>query len=128
MSLETQTHPPALPKSMPSLRRVLVANRGEIAMRIVRACFDEGIESVAAYSSADEDTMAVRLATTSVNIGGAAADKSYLNIGAVISAGLLAGCDAVHPSYGFLAERPELAEACERNGLVFVGPSADAIR
>jgi acetyl-CoA carboxylase biotin carboxylase subunit len=110
------------------LRRVLIANRGEIAVRIAKACFDEGIPSVAAYSEVDASTMAARLADSSVQIGPADATRSYLNIGAVVCAALMTDCDAIHPGYGFLAERPELAEACAANGLVFVGPSADTIR
>jgi acetyl-CoA carboxylase biotin carboxylase subunit len=110
------------------LRRVLIANRGEIAVRIARACFDEGIPSVAAYSEVDAKTMAARLADASVQIGPADATRSYLNIGAIICAALFTDCDSIHPGYGFLAERPELAEACAANGLIFVGPSADTIR
>jgi acetyl-CoA carboxylase biotin carboxylase subunit len=110
------------------LRRVLIANRGEIAVRIARACFDEGIPSVAAYSEVDASTMVARLADAGVQIGPADATRSYLNIGAVICAALITDCDSIHPGYGFLAERPELAEACAANGLTFVGPSADTIR
>jgi acetyl-CoA carboxylase, biotin carboxylase subunit len=110
------------------LRRVLVANRGEIAVRIVRACFDEGLESVAVVSQADLGSLASRLADDSVCIGPAPATKSYLNVGAIVGAAIATGCDAVHPGYGFLSERPELAEACERAGIVFVGPPADVIR
>ncbi|MFT3872364.1 MAG: acetyl-CoA carboxylase biotin carboxylase subunit [Nocardioides sp.] len=110
------------------LRRVLVANRGEIAVRIIRACFDEGIESVAVVSEADRDSMAARLATTSVVIGPAAATKSYLSVPRIVGAAIATGCDAIHPGYGFLSERPDLAEECERQGIVFVGPPADVIR
>jgi acetyl-CoA carboxylase biotin carboxylase subunit len=107
---------------------VLVANRGEIAVRIVRACFDEQLESVAAVSEVDRDSLAARLADDAVCIGPAAASQSYLSIGAVIGAALASGCDAIHPGYGFMSERPELAEACDANGLTFVGPPADVIR
>ena len=111
-----------------SLRRVLVANRGEIAVRIVRACFDEGIESVAAVSDADRDSLAARRADAVVRIGPAAASASYLDVGAIVGAAIATGCDAVHPGYGFLSERPELAAECARVGLTFVGPPAEVIR
>ena len=113
---------------MPRLRRVLVANRGEIAVRVVRACFDEGLESIAAVSEADRDSLAARLADGAVCIGPAPASRSYLSVGAIIGAALATGCDAIHPGYGFLSERPELAAACEAHGIAFVGPSADVIR
>jgi acetyl-CoA carboxylase, biotin carboxylase subunit len=112
----------------PTLRRVLVANRGEIAVRIVRACFDEGIESVAAVSDADRDSLAARRADKVVRIGPAAASASYLDVGAIVGAAIATGCDAVHPGYGFLSERPELAAECARVGLAFVGPPAEVIR
>ena len=111
-----------------SLRRVLVANRGEIAVRIVRACFDEGVESVAAVSDADRDSLAARRADTVVRIGPAAASASYLDVGSIVGAAIATCCDAVHPGYGFLSERPELAAECARVGLTFVGPPADVIR
>ena len=98
------------------LRRVLVANRGEIAVRIVRACFDEGLESVAVVSEADLGSLASRLADDWVCVGPASATKSYLNIGAIVGAALATACDAIHPGYGFLSERPELAEACSATG------------
>jgi acetyl-CoA carboxylase biotin carboxylase subunit len=111
-----------------SLRRVLVANRGEIAVRVVRACADEGIESVVVVSEADRDSRAALVADRAVCIGPAAASASYLDVGRVVAAALGTGCDAIHPGYGFLSERPELPEACAENGLAFVGPSADTIR
>jgi acetyl-CoA carboxylase, biotin carboxylase subunit len=111
-----------------SLRRVLVANRGEIAVRVVRACADEGIESVVAVSEADRDSRAALVADRAVCIGPASATSSYLDIPRVVAAALGTGCDAIHPGYGFLSERPELPEACADNGLVFVGPTADTIR
>ena len=110
------------------LRRVLVANRGEIAVRIVRACREEGIDVVVAASDADTDSLAARLATDVVHIGEPAPARSYLRVEQIVAAALLTGCDAVHPGYGFLSERPALAEACRTHGLVFVGPSADTIR
>ena len=111
-----------------TLRQVLVANRGEIAVRVVRACADEGLRSVVAVSEADRISRAALVADRAVCIGPAPATDSYLDVGRVIAAALGTGCDAVHPGYGFLSERPELAEACAEHGLVFVGPSADAIR
>ena len=110
------------------MRRVLVANRGEIATRVIRACADEGVTSVAALSAADIDSLPGRLADHAVCIGPASADRSYLSVGSVVSAALLAGCDAVHPGYGFLSEQPALPEACDRHGLAFVGPRAETIR
>jgi acetyl-CoA carboxylase biotin carboxylase subunit len=111
-----------------TLRRVLVANRGEIAVRIIRACRDEGIEVVVAVSEADEDSLAARLADDVVHIGPPNPTLSYLRVGQIVCAALLARCDAVHPGYGFLSEQPALAEACVANDLVFVGPGADVIR
>lgn len=110
------------------LRKVLVANRGEIAVRIIRACREEGVRTVAVASEADMDSLAVREADEVVGIGAASAASSYLNVGAIVCAALLADCDAVHPGYGFLSEQPELVEACDRFGLTFVGPTADTIR
>jgi acetyl-CoA carboxylase biotin carboxylase subunit len=110
------------------IRRLLVANRGEIAVRIVGACRDEGIEAIVAVSDADTDSLAARMATDVVHIGPPSPARSYLRVEQILAAALLTGCDAVHPGYGFLSERPELAEACERHGLVFVGPSVDTIR
>jgi acetyl-CoA carboxylase biotin carboxylase subunit len=107
---------------------VLIANRGEIAVRIVKACFDEGVESVLACSAADVDSLAARLADHVVVIGPASAAESYLSIGRVVQAALNAGCDALHPGYGFLSERPMLVEACEENGITFIGPSAQVMR
>jgi len=111
-----------------TIRRVLIANRGEIAVRIVRACADEGIESVVVTSEADRESMAARLADRAVCIGPAPSSESYLDIDRVMAAAVATSCDALHPGYGFLAERPELAEACVENNIVFVGPSADTIR
>jgi acetyl-CoA carboxylase biotin carboxylase subunit len=112
---------------MCALRRVLVANRGEIAVRVVQACADAGIESVVAVSEADRESRAALVADRAVCIGPGPAGQSYLDVPRVIAAALLTGCDAVHPGYGFLAERPELAVACAENGLAFVGPSAEVI-
>ncbi|HWQ13929.1 MAG TPA: acetyl-CoA carboxylase biotin carboxylase subunit [Roseiflexaceae bacterium] len=108
--------------------KVLIANRGEIAVRIVRACHELGIRAVVAYSEADRYSLAVRLADEAVCIGPAAASRSYLNPSALISAALISGCDAVHPGYGFLSENAYFAEICAQYQLQFVGPEADAIR
>jgi acetyl-CoA carboxylase biotin carboxylase subunit len=110
------------------LRRVLIANRGEIAVRILRACFDEGLETVLAVSEIDRGSLGAALADRSVCIGPAAASQSYLDLDRVMTAALVTGCDALHPGYGFLSERPELAAACEREGIAFVGPPAAAMR
>ena len=114
--------------SAPRLRRLLVANRGEIAVRIVRACREEGIETIVAISEVDQDSLAARLATDVVHIGPATPAHSYLRVEQILAGALLTDCDSVHPGYGFLSERPELADACVEHGLIFVGPSADTIR
>jgi acetyl-CoA carboxylase biotin carboxylase subunit len=110
------------------LKRVLIANRGEIAMRIIRACADEEIESVLAVSEADRDSAAAIMADSAVCIGPPPANDSYLDIDRVVSAAKVTGCDALHPGYGFLSERPELAEACEDADIQLVGPTAAIIR
>ncbi len=108
--------------------KVLVANRGEIAVRIVRACHDLGIRAVVAYSEADRYSLAVRMADEAVCIGPAPAARSYLNPSALISAARITGCEAVHPGYGFLSENPYFADICAECQLQFIGPSGDAIR
>jgi acetyl-CoA carboxylase biotin carboxylase subunit len=110
------------------LRRVLVANRGEIAVRIIRACQHEDLETVLAISDADRDSLGARLADRAICIGPASAAESYLHIDRLLAAATATGCDALHPGYGFVSERPELPEACVRAGVTFVGPSADAMR
>jgi acetyl-CoA carboxylase biotin carboxylase subunit len=110
------------------LRKVLIANRGEIAVRIIRACQELGIRTVAAFSTADRDSLAVKLADEAVCIGPPAPAKSYLNAPALISAALITGCDAIHPGYGFLSENPYFAEMCADLRLTFIGPTAETIR
>jgi acetyl-CoA carboxylase, biotin carboxylase subunit len=107
--------------------RVLVANRGEIAVRVIRALHELGIEAVAVYSTADRDALHVRMADRAVHIGPPPATASYLSIPSVIAAATTTGCQAIHPGYGFLAENPALVEACVDNDLVFVGPPADVM-
>jgi acetyl-CoA carboxylase, biotin carboxylase subunit len=113
---------------VPTLKRVLVANRGEIALRIVRACHEEGLEAVAVYSEADRLSPHVRAAEIAVPIGPAPAAQSYLDGGKLIAAAQETGCQALHPGYGFLSERAPFAEAVTAAGLVFIGPPAAAIR
>ena len=108
--------------------KLLVANRGTIAIRIIRACRELGIRTIAIYSTADKDSLHVRMDDEAVCIGPAAAEDSYLNIPAIISTVLTYGADAVHPGYGFLSENGDFAEACRRSGVSFVGPRARHIR
>jgi acetyl-CoA carboxylase, biotin carboxylase subunit len=110
------------------IQRVLVANRGEIAVRVIRACFETGRESVLAASAADVDSLPARLADRVVCIGPASAAESYLRPELVVAAGLGTGCDAVHPGYGFLSENPRLEELCVQEGLTFIGPRGDSLR
>ncbi|MGH2515537.1 MAG: biotin carboxylase N-terminal domain-containing protein, partial [Ktedonobacterales bacterium] len=102
--------------------KVLIANRGEIALRVLRACRELGVRTVMAYSEADRDSLPVKLADERICIGPPAGSKSYLNIPNIISAALLTGCEAIHPGYGFLSENPSFAEVCADCGLVFIGP------
>jgi len=109
-------------------KKVLIANRGEIAVRIIRACREIGIPTVAIYSQADANSLHVRLATEAYCIGPAQSAKSYLSIPAIISAAIVSGADAIHPGYGFMSERADFADICQKHGIKFIGPSAEAMR
>ena len=109
-------------------KKLLVANRGTIAIRIIRACRELGIQTIAIYSTADKDSLHIRMADESVCIGPASTEDSYLNIPSIVSAAMTYGADAVHPGYGFLSENGDFAEACKRSGINFVGPRARHIR
>ena len=108
--------------------KIFIANRGEIALRILRSCRDLGLPCVVAYSEGDRDSLAVRLADETVCIGPASASDSYLRMDRILSAALVTRCTAIHPGYGFLAENAHFAELCEECGLVFIGPTAQCIR
>ncbi len=110
------------------LKKVLIANRGEIALRVIRACKELGISTVAVYSEADKNSLHVRFADEAVCIGPAASPKSYLNTRAILSAAEITNADAIHPGYGFLAENDKFVDMCSQHGFKFIGPSADAIR
>src|SRR3954453_22290233 len=114
--------------SAPPFKRVLIANRGEIAVRVIVACKKLGIETVLAASEADRDSLPARLADRTICIGPAQASESYLNVNALLTAALASGADALHPGYGFLAESAELAEACAAENIIFVGPTAAQIK
>ena len=109
------------------LKKILIANRGEIALRIIRACQEMGIATVAVYSDADAESLHVKYADEAVNIGPPLSRKSYLNMATILDAATHKGVDAIHPGYGFLSENPDFAQACEENGLIFIGPSAKSI-
>ena len=110
------------------VRKLLIANRGEIAVRIIRACREMGIASVAVYSEADKESLHVQLADEAVCIGPAPSSKSYLNMERIISAAIVTGADAIHPGFGFLSENAAFAECCEKCGITFVGPPSSVIR
>ena len=109
-------------------KKVLVAHRGEVAVRVIRACREIGIPTVAVYSEADADSLHVSLATEAYCIGPKESAKSYLNIPAIISTALISGADAIHPGYGFMSERADFADVCQQHGITFIGPSSDVIR
>ena len=107
--------------------KILIANRGEIAVRIIRACKEMGVATVAVYSEADKNALHVALADQSYCIGGPEASESYLNENQIISTAILAGAQAIHPGYGFLSENAHFARACRKNGLVFIGPDPESM-
>ncbi len=109
-------------------RKVLIANRGEIALRVIRACRELGVRTVAVYSEADRDSLHVRFSDEDICIGPPPSRESYLNIPRIIAAAEITGAEAIHPGYGFLAENAEFAEICERSGFIFIGPGAEQIR
>jgi acetyl-CoA carboxylase biotin carboxylase subunit len=113
---------------MPPITKILIANRGEIALRIIRTCQEMGIRTVAVYSTADQNSLHVQLADEAVCVGDAPVAKSYLNIPNIISAALTRGATAIHPGYGFLAENAKFAEMCADHNLIFIGPSPEAMR
>ncbi|HGX92964.1 MAG TPA: acetyl-CoA carboxylase biotin carboxylase subunit, partial [Candidatus Tenderia sp.] len=108
------------------IKKVLIANRGEIAVRIVRACAEMGIKSAAIYTDADRHALHVKKADEAYSLGPDSA-AGYLNAHRVVNLAVAAGCDALHPGYGFLSENPQLAEICQRRGIRFIGPSAEVI-
>jgi len=110
------------------MEKILIANRGEIALRVIRAAKDQGIKTVAIFSEVDSDSLHVRFADESVCIGGSSPEESYLNIPRIIAAAEITGADAIHPGYGFLAENPSFAEACEDNNFIFIGPTSEIIK
>ena len=113
---------------MQPIKKLLIANRGEIALRIIRSCAELGISTVAVYSTADRDSLHVQLADEAICVGDPPSSRSYLNVPNIISAALTAGADAIHPGYGFLAENAKFAEICADHNIVFVGPDPDSIR
>ncbi|MCQ2738965.1 MAG: acetyl-CoA carboxylase biotin carboxylase subunit [bacterium] len=109
-------------------KKVLIANRGEIAVRVIRACRELGLPTVAVYSQADANSLHVRLATDAYCIGSAPSSDSYLNVPAIISTAMMTGCDAIHPGYGFLSENASFVDICKQNNIKFIGPSSDSMR
>nr|MDA8087316.1 ATP-grasp domain-containing protein [Nitrospiraceae bacterium] len=109
-------------------KKILIANRGEIAVRVIRACRELGIRTVAVYSEADKANMHVRLADDAICIGPASAEQSYLNVPAILTTAEITDSEAIHPGYGFLSENPQFAEACAASGIAFIGPTPENIR
>ena len=110
------------------IRKLLIANRGEIAVRIIRACREMGIEAVAVYSEADKDSLHTQLADEAICIGPGPSAKSYLNMESIISAAIVSGADAIHPGFGFLSENARFAQICQQCGIIFVGPPSQVIQ
>ena len=110
-----------------SFDKILIANRGEIAVRVIRACREMGIQTVVVYSEADAHSLPVHLADEAICIGPANSRDSYLNIPAIISAALISGAQAIHPGYGFLSENADFSEVCKEHGLVFIGPPPEVL-
>ena len=108
-------------------KKILIANRGEIALRIIRACHELGLKSVAVYSTADEYSLHVKFADEAVCIGPPPGSQSYLNIPRIVAAGEITNADAIHPGYGFLAENADFSNICQDNNFAFIGPNADII-
>ncbi|MCJ7802702.1 MAG: acetyl-CoA carboxylase biotin carboxylase subunit, partial [Candidatus Marinimicrobia bacterium] len=108
-------------------KKILIANRGEIALRIIRACHELGIKTVAVYSTADEYSLHVKFADEAVCIGPGPSSESYLNVPRIIAAGEITNADAIHPGYGFLAEDANFSHVCSQNNFIFIGPSAEII-
>ena len=113
---------------MKTFKKILIANRGEIAVRVIRACKELGIRTVAVYSEADRESLHVKLADESVCVGPASTVQSYNNIPSILSAAEITDAEAIHPGYGFLSENPQFAEACLTSGITFIGPSSETIR
>ena len=109
------------------IKKVLIANRGEIAVRIIRACREMGIETVAVYSEADKEALHTQLADEAICIGPAPSSESYLNMEQIISATIVSGADAIHPGFGFLSENTKFAELCEKCNIIFIGPDSKVI-
>src|SRR6187549_2299595 len=111
---------------MPKIHKLLIANRGEIALRVMRSAREMGIKTVAVYSEADRHALHVRYADEAICIGPPPSSESYLRIEKIIEAAQRAGADAIHPGYGFLSENEDFAEACEKAGIIFIGPSTES--
>jgi acetyl/propionyl-CoA carboxylase alpha subunit len=111
-----------------TIKKILVANRGEIAVRVIRACRDLGIPTVAVYSEADRTSLHVRYADEAVFIGAPAPRESYLKISKILDAAKQTGADAIHPGYGFLSEKPDFSQACQDEGIIFIGPTRTQLR
>ena len=109
------------------IKKILIANRGEIAVRIIRACREMGIATVAVYSTADDQALHTKLADEAVCIGPAPSQESYLNMERILSATMITGADAIHPGFGFLSENSKFAELCEQCGITFIGPGSKVI-